>query len=512
MPSAFAAKDGGGIIVGGGGDIWGFEVTTFARNIVTLMKSTSHCQVPGLTASALENAINTTLVRSEPELILNGEPVTFIAYPSEDPAQRLIKVSQKRWDSSKLKELGRMGTTLHEYLRILGLSEPGASSDDHYERSPFISCLTANVYFSREMVSATRGLLAIQSYTLEGLRLAEAVVSGDLTAIESAINDGAYINSSYRVLFLDGAYSYSGMGSLARNRIIDRRQEMSVLGLAAMNNQVDVIQSLIKLGADLESYSDQDMHHRSALVWAARFGNIQAADTLISAGAKFDFSWVSAIENEKEITRSWSALGAAASAGGLSMVKFLLKKGANPCYDLGRYYKYTAWRVARPFDGMIGHNDIELALIEAEKKSGCYREEFLGDSISASLSMRGGYQLVGQDAQGAGHCSRYLYIKTYWDKSSEQLGYFIAGAPNSVDQAVDLAVANGPNRTCSITQGGEESLKFGTKKSMPYLHIECDNGTNTEDHYRIAADDEILYRDYSRGDTNFQCIYRRVGD
>ena len=508
-PSLSQAGEGG-ISGGGGGDLYAFEFVSFGRSLVKLMQNTSRCQSTEVTATTLEGKIDSTRVVSKPITVWLDHEVGAINYPDE----KLIELSQSYWDTTTPKQIQKMGFALHEYLRILG------KDDSHYQISaPLLDCLQRTVHLSIDGYSKSLGNVTLQSFSIEDLSLGEAILKGDSTAIESALKSGAYVNASFKVTISDSVYGSTTPSGVIRNRLIQKRQELDALSLAALEDSPDIIRLLVEHDAVINHFADGDLFHRTALVWAARFGNKKAAETLIDLGALLQFEW----KTSEGVKRSWSALASASNAGGLQMVRFLLKKGTDPCFTVGRYYQYTPWEIT------YGQADSRIfnEIIEAQKNAGCYLGQAVSKPVHAALSMNGDYELLSQNwiqtpetTAKSFSCQRFIGIRTRFENELKGELLYKVGALDEIDR-VPL------QQSCAQWTSGwnsdsQEDAYFGSRKKIPFLEGRCRlsdySATRTREEFRLSPDDEVLVRtfkvshSFGASFSEKRCVYRRISD
>lgn len=509
---SFAGAEGG-ISGGGGGDLYAFDFVGFGRSLVRLMQNTSRCQSSEVTATTLEDAIDSTRVVSKPSLVWQDEEVGAINYPE----LKLIDMSQSYWDTTIPKQIQKMGFVLHEFLRIL------LKDDSHYQISaPLLDCLQKTVHLSFDGYSKSLGNVTLQSFSIEDLSLGEAILNGNSAAIELALENGAYINASFKVTISDSVYNSATPSGVARNRLIQKRQELDALSLAALEDNPEVILLLLKHDAAINHFADGDLFHRTALIWAARFGNQKATEILISKGALLEFEWKTSVG----IKRSWSALASASNAGGLAMVRFLLKHGANACFTVGRYYQYTPWEIA------YGQADPKIfnVIVDAQKKAGCYLGQAVSRPVNAALSMNGNYELLSQNwipspeastSAKSVSCQRFFSVRTQFENQAELKGELLyrVGATDDIDQMpVQQSCAQWTPRW---NKESEEKAYFGSRKKIPFLEGRCSvsgHATRTREEFRLSPDDEVLVRtfkisnSYGLSFSEKRCVYRRILD
>ncbi|KAK0508381.1 hypothetical protein JMJ35_009465 [Cladonia borealis] len=102
----------------------------------------------------------------------------------------------------------------------------------------------------------------------------------------------------------------------------------TALGAAAMWGSADLVNLLIEAGADVNAYCEMKYRVHKGTLWtalhvAARTGTIEIANLLLEAGAEINMPLPS--------SSSQTALQFAIADSSITMVQFLLNKGADPC-------------------------------------------------------------------------------------------------------------------------------------------------------------------------------------
>lgn len=108
----------GGGTVGNGGDAFASEFVLTARMTANILKKKDLSKIINFELNKFAGAIEVTEVLTEKTLILNGNEVDAINYPS----LKLIKVSRTRWQDLRDEKLtiSRFNLVIHEYLGIIG--------------------------------------------------------------------------------------------------------------------------------------------------------------------------------------------------------------------------------------------------------------------------------------------------------------------------------------------------------------------------------------------------------
>ena len=158
----------------------------------------------------------------------------------------------------------------------------------------------------------------------DGIEIIEAVKSGDLTAVRSALE-----RSDPNATDVDGTTALHWAAHLSHaelvNLLIDsgakvnakNRYQVSAASLAATNGNALILDKLLGAGADP---NDKAYGGETLLMAASRAGNVEAVDTLLRHGADVD---------AREETRGQTALMWAAAQGNSEVVGVLLSAGAD---------------------------------------------------------------------------------------------------------------------------------------------------------------------------------------
>lgn len=128
------------------------------------------------------------------------------------------------------------------------------------------------------------------------------------------------------------------------------------LGLAVKKKNKDIVEILLKNGADVDLISVQDS--TTPLFKCALYGNSDIAKILINNGANIDY--VNRVTND-------SVLIACSKSDNLNVAEILLEKGANPNFEDMNGYTALDWAVF--------NKDIKLAEILIKYNSSLYNKD-----------------------------------------------------------------------------------------------------------------------------------------
>ncbi|MGK5086522.1 hypothetical protein WDW86_03095 [Bdellovibrionota bacterium FG-2] len=234
--SLYAAEGG---YSGGGGGIFALEFTQFARGALALLKTSNQCRIPELDLTKLENAIDTTRVVAVEKTFLDDKEVDAVNHPD----QHLIELNFTRLNTIRTDQSTLMTFALHEYFSMIDLD------DSHYKvSSKLFLCMMKDVRLAVNEYSPQIGLVSLQSYTLEDLRLGQAILNGDVNKVEQALNEGASANSLFQIIATEQGKDHQ--------HFFVPQFTLSALSLAAVQNNSQMIRLLVDRGAEINGVDD----------------------------------------------------------------------------------------------------------------------------------------------------------------------------------------------------------------------------------------------------------------
>lgn len=373
--SALSAEESG-VGTRGGGDIRAFEFTQLARGALALMKTSPVCGHPEVDFVKLEQVINSTRVVSVESTILDGKEVDVI----NDLKLGIIELNSKRIDAIRASQGVFMAFSLHEYFAMMQVD------DSKYRiSSKLLQCLTKDIRLAVNAYSSALEKLSLQSYTLEDLRLGQAIIQGDVNDVERALNAGASTNSLFYII---APYN-------SRDKRISKQADMylSALSLAAAHGNSQIVKLLVHRGALVNASDGTKRDGRfmiTPLIYAVQFGSQRAVAALLDLGAaQVVFENPDPIHPEVP-SQPFSALMVAAQQGDAEMARLLISRNADPCLKQGYGYQYskefmgfTGYTSARDFaegEYWVNHHWVrnqnwkqtKAVIVEAQKNAGCY--------------------------------------------------------------------------------------------------------------------------------------------
>jgi ankyrin repeat protein len=124
------------------------------------------------------------------------------------------------------------------------------------------------------------------------------------------------------------------------NAIDSRQKSVTALGLAAAGDQLDVLNALIKAGAQVNHHAvNADQQTTTPLSLALKLDAVHAVDRLLAAGAKL---------HDKDLS-GWSVMHIAALEGATNSLKVLVWAGGNVNEQAKGHHRQTALHAALQF-------------------------------------------------------------------------------------------------------------------------------------------------------------------
>ena len=188
----------------------------------------------------------------------------------------------------------------------------------------------------------------------------------------------------------------------------------TALGAAAMRGSADLVNILIEAGADVNAYCEMKYRAHKGTLWtalhvAARTGTIEIANLLLEAGAEINMPLPS--------SSSQTALQFAIADSSITMVQFLLNKGADP----------RVWPAGLPMNSKsILHTFVHMEILNALAVAGAdfnrivevYWLDFTREIMQKSLDSGA---LIHWTAEQKGHLLQIAVERGYIDIIKEML-------------------------------------------------------------------------------------------
>ncbi|MBN1759585.1 MAG: ankyrin repeat domain-containing protein [Chitinispirillaceae bacterium] len=257
------------------------------------------------------------LIRMTPNLVKarNGDQQTALHLAAGNGHLEVVKFLLKSNADPEAKDMINF-TPLHYasgfgYVEVVAVLEAAMTDNGEAEKAKkHVKSMKNSIIAAGEIAQGDRqGALQrlkadqeVSSQATSETSLVAAIEGGKLEQVKKLLDSGVDVNQRFE-------YEFSWlMGS---------NKEVTPLELAAVYNNVQIVELLLKKGADVNA-SDGDGY--TALIVAARQGNAENLQVLLKAGAKVDArAWAGGI----------TALNQAAVANHPDCVKVLLAAGAD---------------------------------------------------------------------------------------------------------------------------------------------------------------------------------------